>query len=63
MPSPASQAPAAPAPEDPSPRPDIPYQVVLNGQSAPTSGDGVISTRKPPTAAGLWRAPSHLLRA
>jgi len=43
MPSPASQAPAAPAPEDPSPRPDIPYQVVLNGQSAPTSGDGVIS--------------------
>jgi len=38
MPSPASQAPAAPAPEDPSRRPDIPYQVVLSGQSALVTG-------------------------
>jgi len=33
-----SNAPAAPAPEDPSRRPDIPYQVVLEGQPALVTG-------------------------
>jgi len=38
MPSSVSQAPAASASEDPSRRPDIPYQVVLEGQPALVTG-------------------------